>query len=84
MSLPVVEKARLTALAPEIVAGAREESAKVCSRFLELMDTLPQALKWNSVPFIKGLCAATPLGITGDRIRTPGRGGVTISYRVSH
>jgi len=67
-----MERARLAELVPEIEAGAREDSAKARFGFLELMDTMPQALKMDFVPYIERLFPAMLLGITGDRESDPG------------
>lgn len=62
-----MEKSRLPDFIPEIEMGARDDKIKVKSGFLELMDSMPQALKMDFVPYIKKLFPPMLLSITGDR-----------------
>lgn len=52
---------------PEIELGATSDKASVSRGFLELLDTMPNAMKMDFVPFIKRLFPAMLMGITGDK-----------------
>jgi len=65
-----MEKGKLNALVPEMELGARDEKWVIRRGFLELMDTMPQALKMDFVPFIANLFPTMLLGITGDKDST--------------
>merc|ERR1719412_1701170 len=52
---------------PELEMGAMEEKASVRRGFLGLMDTLPNAMKMDFVPYIKRLFPSMLLGITGEK-----------------
>ncbi|CAK9019299.1 Elongation factor 3B (EF-3B) (Homolog of EF-3) (Translation elongation factor 3B) [Durusdinium trenchii] len=62
-----MEKAKLTQLMPEVQKGANEESVTVRRGFLELMDTMPQAMKMDFVPYIERLFPAMLMGINGEK-----------------
>jgi len=62
-----MEKSRLQELIPEMEMGARDENKKVHAGFLELMDSMPQALKMDFVPYITKLFPPMLLSISGDR-----------------
>lgn len=62
-----MEKSRLQEFIPEMEMGARDENNKVRSGFLELMDSMPQALKMDFVPYITKLFPPMLLSISGDR-----------------
>eukprot|EP00933_Yihiella_yeosuensis_P030366 TRINITY_DN2400_c1_g1_i1.p1 TRINITY_DN2400_c1_g1~~TRINITY_DN2400_c1_g1_i1.p1 ORF type:complete len:1380 (-),score=484.60 TRINITY_DN2400_c1_g1_i1:425-4564(-) len=59
--------AKLQELIPEIQKGSFEEKWNVRRGFLELMDTMPQALKMEFCPYIERLFPGILLGITGDK-----------------
>ncbi|CAJ1345754.1 unnamed protein product [Effrenium voratum] len=61
------EKAKLTQLVPEVQKGANHEDLTVRRGFLELMDTMPQAMKMDFVPYIERLFPAMLLGINGEK-----------------
>ncbi|CAE7228817.1 HEF3 [Symbiodinium sp. CCMP2456] len=62
-----MEKAKLSQLLPEVQKGANDEKLAVRRGFLELMDTMPQAMKMDFVPFIERLFPAMLLGVTGEK-----------------
>lgn len=62
-----MEKPFAAALIPEILAGASADKHSSRKGFLELMDTMPQALKMDFVPYIESLFPAMLMGITGDK-----------------
>eukprot|EP00437_Effrenium_voratum_P030289 CAMPEP_0181409902 /NCGR_PEP_ID=MMETSP1110-20121109/7063_1 /TAXON_ID=174948 /ORGANISM="Symbiodinium sp., Strain CCMP421" /LENGTH=1412 /DNA_ID=CAMNT_0023532433 /DNA_START=36 /DNA_END=4271 /DNA_ORIENTATION=+ len=51
----------------ELQAGATDPKTSVRRGFLELMDTMPQAMKMDFVPYIEALFPAMLMGITGDK-----------------
>lgn len=51
----------------ELQAGATDSHWPVRRGFLELMDTMPQAMKMDFVPYIEPLFPAMLMGITGDK-----------------
>lgn len=62
-----MDNAKLAALMPEIECGATDAKASVRRGFLELMDTLPNTMKMDFVPYIKRLFTPMLLGISGDK-----------------
>ncbi|CAE7202660.1 HEF3 [Symbiodinium sp. CCMP2592] len=62
-----MEKAKLSQLIPEVQKGANDEKLAVRRGFLELMDTMPQAMKMDFVPFIERLFPAMLMGVTGEK-----------------
>lgn len=59
--------AKLNELIPELQKGCVDEKWSVRRGFLELMDTMPQAMKMDFVPFIERLFPGMLMGITGDK-----------------
>eukprot|EP00439_Symbiodinium_sp_Y106_P082736 s465_g22.t1 len=64
-----MEKAKLSQLIPEVQKGANDDKLAVRRGFLELMDTMPQAMKMDFVPFIERLFPAMLMGVTGEKDR---------------
>ena len=62
-----MEASKLKQLIPELVKGSVDEKWSIRRGFLELMDTMPQAMKMDFVPFITRLFPGMLLGITGDK-----------------
>jgi len=62
-----MDKTLQAELMPEIEMGATDAKASVRRGFLELMDTMPHAIKMDFVPYIKRLFPAMLMGITGDK-----------------
>merc|ERR1719188_64881 len=62
-----MDKAKAAAFLPEIQAGTIEEKWAIRRGFLELMDTMPQAMKMDFVPYIEDLFPSMLMGITGDK-----------------
>jgi ATPase subunit of ABC transporter with duplicated ATPase domains len=62
-----MDKARAAELMPEIEAGVMEKKASVQRGFLELMDTMPHAMKMEFVPYIARLFPHMMMGINGDK-----------------
>lgn len=51
----------------ELQTGAADPKWSIRRGFLELMDTMPQAMKMDFVPYIERLFPAMLMGITGDK-----------------
>jgi len=62
-----MEKPKTAELIPEILAGASAEKWSTRKGFLELMDTMPQAMKMDFVPYIESLFPPMIMGINGDK-----------------
>lgn len=62
-----MEKKLASELIPEILAGASSEKWSTKKGFLELLDTMPQAMKMDFVPYIESLFPPMIMGITGDK-----------------
>mmetsp|Transcript_23976 Transcript_23976/g.74311 ORF Transcript_23976/g.74311 Transcript_23976/m.74311 type:complete len:1431 (+) Transcript_23976:76-4368(+) len=62
-----MDKGFAAELVPEIEVGATDEKASVRRGFLELLDTMPNAMKMDFVPYIKRLFPAMLMGISGDK-----------------
>jgi len=62
-----MDKTMAAELMPEIEVGCLEQKATTRRGFLELMDTMPQAIKMDFVPYITRLFPAMLMGITGDK-----------------
>merc|ERR1719329_1787816 len=62
-----MEKPKAAELIPEILAGASAEKWSTRKGFLELMDTMPQAMKMDFVPYIESLFPPMIMGINGDK-----------------
>jgi len=65
--LQKMDKEKAAELFPEIQAGGLDEKASVRRGFLELMDTMPQAMKMDYVPYIERTFPSMLMGITGDK-----------------
>ena len=63
----ILGQARALEFVPELQVGATEERWSTRRGFLELMDTMPQALKMDFVPYIEALFPAMLMGINGDK-----------------
>jgi ATPase subunit of ABC transporter with duplicated ATPase domains len=62
-----MEKELAAKLIPEIEQGARDEKKDIRRGFLELLETMPHAMKMDFVPYITRLFPAMLYGITGDQ-----------------
>eukprot|EP00434_Breviolum_minutum_P020468 symbB.v1.2.018050.t2/scaffold1425.1/size119490/8 len=62
-----MDKAKLSQFVPEVQKGANDENLTVRRGFLELMDTMPQAMKMDFVPYIERLFPAMLMGINGEK-----------------
>jgi len=62
-----MDAALVAKFTPEIELGACDEKASIRRGFLELMETMPHAMKMQFVPFITRLFPRMLMGITGDQ-----------------
>jgi len=62
-----MDKTRAAEFMPEIELGGRDERVAIRRGYLELMDSMPNAMKMDFVPFIKKLFPVMLMGITGDK-----------------
>merc|ERR1712066_1214250 len=62
-----MDKSLVAELMPEIQRGAMSEKPSVQRGFLELMETMPHAMKMDFAPYIASLFPIMLLGITGDK-----------------
>ncbi|CAJ1359336.1 unnamed protein product [Effrenium voratum] len=65
----------------ELQAGATDPKTSVRRGFLELMDTMPQAMKMDFVPYIEALFPAMLMGITGDKDQNEETPGTELLWR---
>jgi ATPase subunit of ABC transporter with duplicated ATPase domains len=61
-----MDKTSAEKLIPEIEVAAQDENPRIRRGFLELLDTMPHAMKMDFVPYITRLFPRMLMGITGD------------------
>jgi len=62
-----MDKTFAAELMPELEEGCTSDKASIRRGFLELMDTIPQAIKMDFVPYIARLFPPMLMGISGDK-----------------
>eukprot|EP00929_Paragymnodinium_shiwhaense_P117010 TRINITY_DN870_c0_g1_i13.p1 TRINITY_DN870_c0_g1~~TRINITY_DN870_c0_g1_i13.p1 ORF type:complete len:1413 (-),score=497.37 TRINITY_DN870_c0_g1_i13:141-4379(-) len=62
-----MDKAKTEAMMPEVQAAAMIDKAGMKRGFLELLDSMPNAMKMEFVPYIQTLFPIMMMGISGDK-----------------